>query len=110
MPDTSEVIGKAMGTLPNRLLVCSWIDQIGGEAARGMPVLVEDGSMVGTVAAVVQSGPTRTITHLLLGQVPPTAVYRLIPLDLLARLDGECIWLSASRQQIAALPIHQPSY
>lgn len=64
--------------------------------------------MVGAVAAVVQSGPTRTPTHLLLGQVPPTAVYHLIPLNLLDRLEGECIWLHASRQQIAAQPIHQP--
>ncbi len=96
-----------MTTSSKRLLVRGRIDQVGGEVTRGMPVLAQDGSMVGAVAAVVQSGPTRTTTHLLLGQVPPTAVYRLIPLDLLDRLEGECIWLHASRHQIAALPSHQ---
>lgn len=97
-----------MTTAPGRLLVCGWVDSMGGEVARGMPVLVQDGSMVGTVAAIVQSGPTQAISHILLGQVPPTAVYRLIPLDLLDRLDGECLWLRATRQQIAMLPAHQP--
>lgn len=91
-----------------RLLVRGRIDQMGGEVTRGMPVLAQDGSMVGAVAAVVQSGPTRTTTHLLLGQVPPTAVYRLIPLNFLDRIDGDRIWLCATRQQIAALSIHQP--
>ncbi|MBE2198864.1 MAG: PRC-barrel domain-containing protein [Anaerolinea sp.] len=97
-----------MTTSSMRLLVSGQTDLTGGEVARGMPVLDRDGSRVGAVAAVVQTGTAKTITHLLLGQVPPTAVYRLVPLDLLDRLDGECIWLRASHQQIAALPIHQP--
>jgi hypothetical protein len=99
----------AKGTAPRRrLLVGGWIAPVEGEVTRGMLALAEDGSIVGVVAAVVQTGPARTITHLLLGQVPPTAVYRLIPLDLLDRLDGERIWLRASPQQIGALPIYQP--
>lgn len=91
-----------------RLLVFGRIDLLASEVTRGMPVLAEDGSMAGAVAAVVQTGTARAITHLLLGQIPPTAVYQLIPLDLLDRLDGECIRLRASRQQIASLPIYQP--
>jgi hypothetical protein len=91
-----------------RLLVCGWIDGIEGELARGMPALAQDGSPVGVVAAVVLTGQAKRISHILLGQVPPTAVYRLIPVDLLDRLDGEGIRLRASRQQIAALPIYQP--
>lgn len=97
-----------MTTSSQRLLVCGRVDRVGGEVARGMPVLAQDGRMVGIVAAVVQSGPAPTISHILLGQVPPTAVYRLIPLDLLDRVDGGRIWLCATRQQIAVLPIHQP--
>ncbi|GIK57906.1 MAG: DUF2171 domain-containing protein [Chloroflexi bacterium] len=99
---------RAMTTAPGRLLVCGWVDPVGGEVARGMPVLAQDGSMVGTVAAVVHSEPDQTISHILLGQVPPTAVYRLMPLDLLDRLDGDHLWLRATRQQIAMLPAHQP--
>jgi hypothetical protein len=75
---------------------------------RGMPVLALDGTPVGVVAAVVCAAASPAITHILLGQAPPTAVYRLIPLDLLDRVDGDRIWLCATRQQIAALPIHQP--
>lgn len=92
---------------PQRLLVCGRVDRMDGEVARGMPVLAQDGRMVGIVAAVVQSGPAPTISHILLGQAPPTAIYRLIPLDLLDRIDGERIWLCATRQQITALPIYQ---
>jgi hypothetical protein len=93
-----------------RLLVCGWIDGIEGELTRGMPVLAQDGSPVGVVAAVVLTGLAKSISHILLGQVPPTAVYRLIPVDLLDRLDRERIRLRASPQQIAALPIYQPDY
>lgn len=97
-------------THQQRLLVRGWIDRVKGEVARGMPVLAQDGSMVGVVAAVVQSGAAQTISHILLGQAPPTAVYRLIPIDLLDKLDEERIWLRATHGQIAALPVHQPDY
>ncbi len=80
----------------------------GGEVRRGMSVLAEDGVPVGVVAAVVCPDPAHTVTHILLGQTPPTAVYRLIPLGLLARLEGDCLWLRISAAQIAALPIHHP--
>ncbi|HRQ38116.1 MAG TPA: hypothetical protein PLD25_09395 [Chloroflexota bacterium] len=78
------------------------------EVWRGMRVLAQDGSPVGMVAAVVVTAPTQAISHILLGQVPPTAVYRLIPIDLLDRLDGERLWLRVLPHQITALPIHQP--
>lgn len=94
-------------TFPQRLLVCGWVDRVTSEVARGMPVLAQNGSPVGVAAAVVQSGPTQTISHILLGQAPPTAVYRLIPIDLLDRLDGEKIWLRAAPAQVTALPIYQ---
>jgi len=72
-----------------------------------MPVLVEDGTIVGAVAAVVQTGADRTVTHLLLGQIPPTAEYRLIPLGLLDRLDGDGVCLRASRRQVLELPSYE---
>lgn len=91
-----------------RLLVCGWVERVGGEVVRGMPVRAEDGCLVGAVAAVVQSGAAKMMTHLLLGQVPPTAVYRLIPLALLDHLEDEQVWLNASCQQVDDLPLHQP--
>lgn len=38
-----------MTTSSKRLLVRGRIDQVGGEVTRGMPVLAQDGSMVGAV-------------------------------------------------------------
>lgn len=73
-----------------------------------MRVLAEDGAPAGVVAAVVCSDLTHEVTHILLGQTPPTDVYRLIPLDLIDRLDGACLWLRAPLSHIAGLPIHQP--
>jgi hypothetical protein len=75
---------------------------------RGMPVLALDGTPVGVVAAVVCAAASPAITHILLGQAPPTAVYRLIPLHLLDRLEGEQLWLRALPPQIDQLPTHQP--
>ncbi len=92
----------------SRLVVCGWIEQVRGEVARGMRVLTQDGNRVGVVAALVQSDSPLGFTHLLLGQVPPTAAYRLISLDLLDRLEGEGIWLCLSPQQITTLPLYQP--
>lgn len=90
-----------------RLLVCGRIEAL-GEVCRGMPVLARDGEVVGVVAAVVQSGPSQTITHILLGQAPPTTVYRLIPAAMLDHLKGEYLSLHAAPAQVAALPTHQP--
>lgn len=80
----------------------------GGEVRRGMSVLAADGVPVGVVAAVVCHEPAHTLTHILLGQTPPTAVYRLIPLEFLDRIDGQSLWLRVSAAQIAGLPIHHP--
>jgi hypothetical protein len=91
-----------------RLLVCGWIDEIEGELARGMPVLAQDGSTAGVVAAVVLTGPAKRITHLLLGQVPPTAVYRLVPIALIDHVAGERLWLQINQAQIHSLPLHDP--
>jgi hypothetical protein len=98
-----------MTTSSKRLLVRGRIDRVGGEVARGMPVLAQDGSMVGAVAAVVQSDPTRTThasavgTSAANGRLPPhTPGFAGSPGRRIA--SGCC----ATRQQIAALPSHQP--
>lgn len=95
-------------TFQQRLLVSGWIDVLDNVVSRGMPVLAAGGDGVGVVAAVVQNNLTQTTTHILLGQVPPTAVYRLIPTGLLDRLEGDHLWLRATPAQITALPVHQP--
>jgi hypothetical protein len=91
-----------------RLLVAGWIDGIEGELTRGMPVLAQDGSTVGVVAAVVLTGLAKSISHILLGQVPPTAVYRLVPIALIDHVADERLWLQISQDQIHSLSLHDP--
>ncbi|MFO7539220.1 MAG: hypothetical protein R6X32_14355 [Chloroflexota bacterium] len=79
-----------------------------GEVWRGMLVLDRDNLVAGVVAAVVLDGSSQLISHILLGQLPPTAVYHLVPIHLLERLDRNRLWLRIPRRQIAALPTHQP--
>lgn len=74
---------------------------------RGMPVRSEEGVEIGVVAAVLDL-PGQETTCFLLGYVPPTAVYRLVPLTLIDRIDGETIWLRVTNEALATLPIHQP--
>ncbi len=74
---------------------------------RGMAVLAQDKVDVGAVAAVVLNCGRQELTHFLLGQIPPTAVYRLIPLSLIDRLDGEMVWLHIPSDKVSTLPLHQ---
>lgn len=76
---------------------------------RGMAVLTQEGVTVGAVAAVVLNSGRQEITHFLLGQVPPTAVYRLIPLSLIDKIDEEVVWLHIPSEKISTLPLHQPN-
>ncbi len=78
------------------------------ELERGMVVRAEDGAKTGVVAALVLNCHLKGITHVLMGYLPPTTVYRLIPLSLIARIDCEDIWLHATVAEVAGLPVHQP--
>jgi hypothetical protein len=79
------------------------------EVERGMVIIGRDGPEAGVVAAVVVDCHSQKGSHILLGQVPPTADYRLIPLNLIDRIDGETVWLRASSEEIEELPRHQPN-
>lgn len=78
------------------------------EVRRGMRILTQDQTEVGAVAAIVMDGRSQDITHLLLGHLPPTAAYHLLPLNLIDRIEAETIWLRASTADVEKLPIHQP--
>ena len=78
------------------------------EVQRGMMIMGQDKQEAGVVAAVVLDCRSQKATHLLLGQVPPTSDYRLIPLNLIDRIDGEMVWLRAAVEEIEKLPMHQP--
>ncbi len=78
------------------------------ELQRGMTVRAKDGVKTGVVAALVLNCHLKEITHVLMGYVPPTTVYRLIPLSVIARIDCEDVWLRATAAEVASLPVHQP--
>ena len=78
------------------------------ELRRGMAILLQDEYAAGAVAAIVLDCQSQEVTHILLGQVPPTSDYRLIPLSLIDRIDRETVWLRASVADIEKLPVHQP--
>jgi len=79
-----------------------------GEIWRGMLILDRDGLVAGVVAAVALDGASQTVSHILLGQLPPTAVYRLVPITLIDHIAGEHLWLQVTQTHIEALPIHKP--
>ena len=114
-------MSKEKNTLPNdlettpkqKLLTSGWI-KCQQEAdtlllQRGMRILAQDGCALGAVAALVLDCPSQVITHILLGQIPPTAVYRLIPLSLIAKID-EVVWLQIPSADIARLSLYQRDY
>jgi len=78
------------------------------QVQRGMMILGQDEQAAGVVAAVVLDCHSQRVTHILLGHLPPTTEYRLVPLKLIGRLDGETVWLRASSEEIEKLPQHQP--
>jgi len=78
------------------------------EVRRGMMIMGQDNQEAGAVAAVVLDFRSQKGTHILLGHLPPTSDYRLIPLNLIDRIDGETLWLRASFEEIEKLPMHQP--
>lgn len=75
---------------------------------RGDVVIAQDGVGVGIVAAIVLDCHHQEPTHFLLGFVPPTAVYPLVPLCLIDRIGEETVWLKITSEAINDLPRHQP--
>jgi hypothetical protein len=73
---------------------------------REMPIFSVDGHLVGMVAAVVMLCASRQITDVLLGRVPPSAEYRLIPVDLIARVSHGVVRLHLTAHDVSKLTIH----
>ena len=77
------------------------------EVQRGMVILGQNEQEAGVVAAIVLDCPSQKSTHILLGHVPPTSDYRLIPLKLVDRIAGKKVWLRVTTAEIENLPRHQ---
>lgn len=78
------------------------------EIQRGDVVFAQDGVETGVVAAIMVDCQRQEATHFLLGFVPPTAVYHLVPLSVIDRIDEKTIWLKIPSEGIQNLPRHRP--
>jgi hypothetical protein len=76
---------------------------------RGMVVWTSTGVEAGFSAGVVVPQGSDEATHLLLGRLPITSEYRLIPVQLIARIADENIHLNVDCNEILKLHLHQPA-
>jgi sporulation protein YlmC with PRC-barrel domain len=79
------------------------------EVERGMKIVVANGKEAGVVGAVMVNPHSEEITHLLLCRLPVTAVYRLIPINLLSHIDDDTIHLNIQCDDLTKLAVHQPA-
>ncbi len=114
MTEKKGSLSSDQTVLPAQKLLVSSLIRLGKpeaglvELRRGMAVVDQAGQEAGAVAAVVLDCARQTITQVLLGHLPQTADYRLIPLSLIDRIDEGTVWLSITGADIENLPIHQP--
>ncbi|KAA3656350.1 MAG: hypothetical protein DWQ04_31410 [Chloroflexi bacterium] len=78
------------------------------EVQRGMKIVVTDGKEVGFVGGVVVNSHSDEVTCILLCHLPVTAVYRLIPIHLIARVEAETIYLNMQFDDLETLAAHSP--
>jgi hypothetical protein len=66
------------------------------------------GEEAGFSAGVVIKQGTEEASFILLGRLPVTSEYRLIPIELIDHVDSETIHLNANCDEILKLHLHQP--
>lgn len=76
---------------------------------RGMAVWTNTGAEAGFSAGVVVPQGSDEATHFLLGRLPITSEYRLIPVQLIERIEDENIHLNVNCNEILKLHVHQPA-
>lgn len=76
---------------------------------RGMKIVMADGQEAGVVGAVMVHPQSEEISHILLCSVPVTAVYRLIPVSLITKIEEDTLYLNIQSDDLAKLAVHQPA-
>jgi len=79
------------------------------EVQRGMKIVVMDGKEVGFVGGVIVNSQNDEVLYILLCHLPVTAVYRLIPIHLIARIEAETIHLNMQFDELETLKTHLPT-
>lgn len=75
------------------------------EVRRGMTILSKEELEVGQVAAVVLDGNTQKATHILLGRLPETRGYWMVPVDLISEVRDDIVLLGISADVMDKLPL-----
>lgn len=91
-----------------KVMVSGWVAQLNTTVERGMGVIASDGVRVGMVAGLLWDGGGRRARGLLLCQLPTTAVYRQIPLAVVARVEKTAVYLTISTTDLPQLPPYEP--
>jgi sporulation protein YlmC with PRC-barrel domain len=69
-----------------------------------MVIRTNEGREVGKVAAVVIDSQSQAVTHIILGHLPETLEYRLVPAALIEEVDAEAIVLGIFSPLVESLP------
>ena len=77
------------------------------EVRRCMAVLSRDGRELGMVAAVCLDPLTQDVATVLLGRLPVTADYRLIPIDLIDHVSEDAVHLCITAESVQELAQHE---
>ncbi len=77
------------------------------EVNRGMAIFTNTGVEAGFSAGVIVPQDGDEIDCILLGRLPVTSEYRLIPIGLINHIDGGNIHLNVHCDQILKLHLHQ---
>ena len=77
------------------------------EVRRCMAVLSCDGRELGIVAAVCLDPVKEDVAAVLLGRLPPTAVYRMIPVALLDHVSEDAVYLRITAESAEELEQHE---
>jgi sporulation protein YlmC with PRC-barrel domain len=81
-------------------------DNVGVE--RGMQVVDATGARVGRVHGLILDGNSRSASHIVLRQVERlSSVYRLVPVDLVADVQEDRLWLHISSDHVQGLAIYE---
>ena len=79
------------------------------EINRGMVIFANTGVEAGFSAGVIVPQGGDEANYILLGRLPVTSEYRLIPIKSIDHIDGENIHLNVHCDEILKLHLHQPA-
>lgn len=100
-----------MNGIENRLMVAGMVCLKGTEGTpvevrRCMAIFSGDGRKLGMVAAVCLDVHTQDVVAVLLGRLPETVDYRLIPTDLIERVSEDVVHLRIPAESVEELAQH----